>query len=277
MPRRLLLPCLLLLCPLVASARITREINETFAATPDTTVEIDISGGPIEVTIVRGDAIEVTLKQRFATNSESAADDIAARYEVVMEQRGDTVVAAVKRRNRTTSSWFGGGRNRMNVSAEITCPAYVNLDLDTAGGAISVDGETTGNVRADTAGGSIHVTGGSGHLYLDTSGGGIEVERALGKLHADTSGGCIHVRYVGPDAPDVNTDTSGGGISIGVDPRGNFDLVADTSGGGVNLDGITLSDSRFSRSHAEGRMNAGGARLRADTSGGGIRIYAAEP
>lgn len=99
---------------------------------------------------------------------------------------------------------------------------------------------------------------------------------ALAKLRADTSGGSIKIGYVGPNARDINADTSGGSIRIGVDPEGKFDLKTDTSRGSVKVDGLRFDAIKKSRTHAEGLINGGGARLRAYTSGGGISIYAAE-
>ena len=80
---------------------------------------------------------------------------------------------------------------------------------------------------------------------------------------------------MGPDVTKVNTDTSGGSIRIGLDPSGSYDLLADTSGGGISISELEIAASKMSRNHVKGKINGGGASVRADTSGGHITISAA--
>lgn len=277
MLRHLLIPALLLLTPALTHAKIKRDVDRTFPVTASSEIEIDISGGSIEVEIVPGDQATITLHQTFKTNDEADIAEILADYEITFEQEGDEIDLKVRRAKGSGGGWFSSWKkNRAGFSVSITCPDYVNLELDTSGGSIRVKGAVSGDLLADTSGGSIKVTGGSGDLNLDTSGGSITVEHATGKLRADTSGGSIRIGYVGPNVEDVNADTSGGSIRIGLDPRGNYDLLADTSGGSVSLNDLAITPRKMSRTHVEGRINDGGARVRADTSGGSITIYAAE-
>ena len=274
MLRSLLFPALLLLTPQLSFAKTTRDVEKSFPVTSATEILVDISGGPIKVEVVPGSSADITLKQTFRTDDEREIDEILERYDITFEQQGDKVVVAVKSRQKN-GGWFSSWRgDRASFSVSLTCPDFVDLHLDTSGGSIRVDGETQGDLVADTSGGAISVTGGSGYLNLDTSGGSISVKRALGRVRADTSGGSIQIDYVGPDATDVNADTSGGGIRIGLDPRGRYSLVADTSGGSVAVKDLPIQASNQTRTHVEGDINGGGARVRADTSGGGITIFA---
>lgn len=273
MLRSLVLP-LLLITPVALSAKITRDVTKTFTVAPAAKVDVNISGGSIDVTVGAPGQVEAHLIESFHTNSESEADEILARYEVTVAQEGNGIKVAVRPRAGSGGGWFSGWRHQASFSVKLTAPADTFLALDTSGGSIQVDGETTGRLEADTSGGSIDVSGGSGAMNLDTSGGSIKVGRALHKLRADTSGGSIRIGYVGPDVSDLNADTSGGSITIGLDPAGHYDLVADTSGGRVSVDGLTLAATRLSRTHAEGKINGGGGRVRADTSGGSISIAA---
>ncbi|WP_221031757.1 DUF4097 family beta strand repeat-containing protein [Actomonas aquatica] len=276
MLRKLLLPALLLLTPAFTFAKINREVERSFTVRPGSEIKVDISGGSIKAEIVRGDTASLTLHQTFHTNDERDIAEILERYKITFEQQGDDVVLDIE--SAKSGGWFSGWskKNRASFKVTLTCPDYVDLNLDTSGGSISVDGEVTGDLIADTSGGSINVTGGTGYLNLDTSGGSISVKRALGRVRADTSGGSIRINYVGPDVEDVNADTSGGSIKIGLDPDGSYDLYADTSGGRVTIDELAITPHKITRTHAEGEINGGGARVRADTSGGSITIYAAD-
>ncbi|MCF3648519.1 DUF4097 family beta strand repeat-containing protein [Synoicihabitans lomoniglobus] len=276
MLRKILLPLLALAVPTLLTAKITREVEKSFRVGDDAAIEVDISGGSIDVEIGSDDQFHVTLQQTFRTNSESEADEILERYDVTLDQSGDRVRVIV-RSDKKSGGWFSGWRNRgANFSVKLIAPAHADLNLDTSGGSIRVDGDSRGEIIADTSGGSISVDGSAGHMNLDTSGGSIRVGYALSRLRADTSGGSITIGYVGPDADDINADTSGGSITIGLDPAGGYDLLADTSGGSVHINGLSFRAEKKTRTHAEGEINGGGARVRADTSGGGITIKAAD-
>jgi len=272
-----LLLMLALLCAISsnASADIKRVRVENFSVEPGTPIRVKIDGGSIKVNIDPTAQVHIELTQVADTDSEKEADEMIAKAQAVIEKNTQGVRVLVHQEDRSWL-WFGHHREvRFNVN--MTVPEKVNLDLDTSGGSIHVNGELQGDLRADTSGGSINVTGGTGKMNLDTSGGGITVDRVLKQVHADTSGGSIHIGYVAPGVTDVNADTSGGGISIGLDPAGDYNLDADTSGGSVNVKNLAFNASKNDRTHAEGKINRGGARVRADTSGGSIDIYAAHP
>lgn len=254
-------------------ANVTRVRVEDFSIEPGALVDVKINGGSIGVKVVPGGSVHVELVQVADTNSEKEADEMIAKAHPVIEKTARGIRIVVQEENK----WWSWGRNRVNISANLVVPAKINLDLDTSGGGIKVNGEVQGELRANTSGGPITVTGATGEMHLDTSGGGISVDHVFKQLHADTSGGPIHIGYVGSDATDVDADTSGGGISIGLDPQGNYDLHASTSGGGVQIRDLPFNATSRGSTHAEGKINRGGTSVRADTSGGGIDIYAAHP
>jgi hypothetical protein len=260
---------------LVSSASIDRSIEKSFPTQPGATAVVDVSGASITVKVGDSGRIDLKVEQLVNVSTEAEADAVLENYEITADIDGNTV-RFISKSKRKGWSWSDMGGSKLRQKVILTVPADTQLNLDTSGGSIRIEGEIAGNVRADTSGGSIDVSGGSGDLNLDTSGGSISVGRALGKLRADTSGGSIHVDYVGPNASDVNCDTSGGSIHIGVDPSGNFDLNADTSGGRVTVEGLAIDIHKKDRTHVSGKVNAGGARLRADTSGGSISIKAAK-
>lgn len=260
-----------------ASANITRTRVENFTVEPGAHIDVKMNGGSINVKIGDVGQVHVELIEVARTNSEKEADELIGNSPPIIEKTAQGVHVTLQPES-LKFHWFGWHSDRgVQYSVNLTVPAKADLNLDTSGGSIKVDGEVQGELRADTSGGSITVTGGTGNINLDTSGGGITVDRVFRQLHADTSGGSIHVGYVSPSAIDVNVDTSGGGISIGLDPAGNYDLDADTSGGNVNVRDLAFSASNIKRAHAEGKINKGGTRVRADTSGGSIDIHAAHP
>lgn len=259
---------------LSASAAIERVIDKTFAVAPGSIVRVDLSGAPIRASVGPAGTAHILLKETVHTDDAAEAEKLRQRFEISCTQEGGEVRLVVKEKRSLGFDWLS--RRKVEFHPEITVPADVQLDLDTSGGSITVEGEMKALVKADTSGGRIDVAGGTS-LNLDTSGGGIHVGRALGELRADTSGGGITVDYIGPDATNVNLDTSGGSIHAGVDPAARLAIVADTSAGSVTVEGFA---SAFEVQHKEsdhvtGRLNGGAGTLRADTSGGSIRIRSA--
>ncbi|HVY23625.1 MAG TPA: DUF4097 family beta strand repeat-containing protein [Steroidobacteraceae bacterium] len=258
-----------------ASANTTRTRVEDYSVMPGAHVNVKINGGPINVKAGAAGKVHVELVAVANASSEKELDELIAKAQPIIEQKGQQIRVVLHDGDHGGSwSWWHSD-NGVHFRVNLIVPTAVDLDLDTSGGPINVDGEVQGEVHVHTSGGPISITGATGKLDLDTSGGGITVDRVLQQLHADTSGGSIQIGYVGPDVVDINADTSGGNISIGLDAAGNYDLDADTSGGNVSINGLSFDASRQDRTHAEGRINRGGARVRADTSGGNVDIHAA--
>ncbi len=249
---------------------IERQVEREFKVAGGSSVQVRLTGGGIAAAEGEPGTVRVRLRQRIAADSEQDADRALEDYEITLVQEGSEVRVIARPKDRVRSS-----RRRVHVSASLIAPSDVRLDLQTSGGGIVVRGDRRAALRAATSGGGIEVDGGSGDLDLDTSGGGITVGRALGLLSADTSGGGITVDYVGAKAREIELDTSGGGIRVGVDPAASLALSASTSGGGVRIGGLAFTAQSQSRSSAQGTINGGAGRLRAETSGGGIVIQAA--
>jgi hypothetical protein len=271
---------LLLTLPILAQAAcldptavIERQLDRTFEVASGSVVRVELSGGSVHAVTGPAGRVHVLLRQAIHTNEgEREAERLLADFEISATQQGDEVSVLGR---RTRGSGWGWHMDRVRITATITVPPDVRLELGTSGGSIAVRGERAAAMRADTSGGSIAADGGSGDLMLTTSGGSITVGRALGRLLADTSGGSISVDYVGASAHDIDLDTSGGGIRVGIDPAASLAVSAGTSGGSVRIEGLTLDGRSIGRSHASGTINGGAGRLDASTSGGSIRLRAA--
>ena len=278
MTRHLLLIPLLVASSTLLFANVQRTLEKSFTVRPGSEVKVDIPSGSIEVTVADTDQVKFRLFQTFKTNNESEADELLSHFEISTEQDGDGVhLIARREENKGFLGFWKNWNSKVQFKTEVTVPARVNLNLDTAGGQIRVKGDIDGDVRADTAGGSITIDGATGQAHLDTAGGGISAGAIYGGIYADTAGGGISIDYVGPDVTRVYADTAGGGITIGLDAQGRYDVEADTSGGGVSVEHPGWVAEKSKRSYAKGQINGGGTKVHADTSGGSIRIRVAKP
>ena len=277
-PSRLLLALPLLVqlaCIDGPSTIVERQVDKTFAAAPGSLVQVDLSGGSVNVATSMGREVHVVVRQEVTSgDGDAGADRLLAAYELKASASGGTI--QVLGRRVAGRPFWTNWKNRVRINAMVTVPADVRLDLNTSGGRVRIDGERDAEVRANTSGGSVDVAGGVGPLTLTTSGGRITVTRALGIVRADTSGGSIRVDYVGPSARYVDLNTAGGNIRVGVDDRAALTVSASTAGGSVNLEGLAFEGASQRRSSISGTINGGrDGNLRASTSGGNITLTGA--
>ena len=312
--RRLLFACtsaLLLALASTAFAKIERTIEKSFAVSPGGHLKLHTFAGSVEV-LPNADphaAVKVTLHEKIAANTDAEADEVLQKMQLTFDATGpDVTIVAKYPRREGLGSWFQRlSWPPVQLAWKITAPSRYHVDVDTAGGSITLGdfqgdvkadtsggsikiGQIDGNVNADTSGGSITLaaatgssaldtSGGSikvgtvrGPARLDTSGGSISVAQAEHTVKADTSGGSIAVTFVGPLQGPSTLDTSAGGITVHVDANAAFDLVADTSAGSVNCELPITVQGKMHRDKLVGKVNGGGPQLKLDTSAGSIRV-----
>jgi DUF4097 and DUF4098 domain-containing protein YvlB len=175
----------------------------------------------------------------------SSRDDLDRRFDFRFEESAGAVRVTATRRGSWLSSLFHGWFSN-NVRFEVHVPRKTAIDVDTAGGGITVSSVT-------------------GAVDVHTSGGGLRIQDVEGKIEGRTSGGSIRIQGA---RGDVVADTSGGGIDI-ADVRGN--VRAETSGGGIQLDGVT-GDAFADTSGGGVRVRGAGGRVDAHSSGGSVTV-----
>ncbi len=296
--------------PTVASARMEREVAQSFPVTPGGLASLAIHGGDITVVTGESDRVEIVATLVFPrANSDAAVAEIMADLDLTMEQT-DTGVVVTTQRAARVSGWFGRSRgNAVSVHLHATVPADFNLDARTSGGDIVVAnlrgdvvartsggnievghilgsvqlntsggdlkvGHAVGPVRVQTSGGDVRVDLAEGPVSASTSGGDVHLGRVVGDLRATTSGGDIFARIEGPLTADALLSTSGGNVTATVDDGIAFNLDARTSGGKVKAQGITLriDDGGVGKKKLVGAVNGGGALLKLRTSGGNVSV-----
>ncbi len=289
-----------------ASAKIERVVEKSFQVQPGVHLTVSTSGGEIRVIPSSDSVVKVVAKEHIRASSEADADALLLKLDLVIEQRGDGVVAtaAYKEGGIHFGSW-----PPVQVDFIVTVPSRASVDLKTSGGDIVV-GDLDGTVKAHTSGGEIelgkigadidaHTSGGNvrldegrGSVKLSTSGGNISAGRVAGPadlrtsggdirvdaventLSAHTSGGDVRAVFAGPLRGDCSLSTSGGEVKATVAQGAGFQLDASTSGGEVNAAGITITIDRggMGKSSLSGAVNGGGPLLKLHSSGGDIVV-----
>jgi DUF4097 and DUF4098 domain-containing protein YvlB len=219
--------------------------------------------GSVEITPGSGNQLEGRLILRVYTGSEEKARLVFEAYHLSARsiESGGVYV---------NGEFPGQKRHDGSVGAEfdIKLPARFNLDVETQGGDIGVEGALQGEARLTTAGGDIHTTDVSGPIRVETAGGSIALGNLGVRAEARTAGGSIHIGNVRGDA---TIETSGGEIQVGqVDGA----LRAETAGGDVVIAGAA---GQVVAQTAGGQIQVGptGGSLRAETAGGSIHLLGA--
>ncbi len=194
----------------------------------------------------------------------------------------------------------------VNIRYEISVPKSFNLDLNTAGGNISVSdlqgenklntsggnirlSDIKGNIHASTSGGNIGLNNTTGVTDVSTSGGNIDAQSFNGdfkgitsggsinlkgsnsRIIAETSGGSVYAEYTGENK-GIKLETSGGEVTLKVPKDISADVNLSTSGGSVSCD-LTMSDiHKSSHSSLRGKVNGGGNEIRLESSGGDVSL-----
>lgn len=220
-------------------------------------------GGTVDVVPAQTDKVKCVVTMRVPASSEAEAQQFFSRSQlgVHLLEAGGVYI---------TSESPGRGRHGGNfrVRFQITVPQRYNLDVETQGGDITVEGPLAGEARLTTAGGDVRASDITGGVRIETAGGGIDLDKIGGDLSARTAGGSIHV---GDAKGDALLETSGGEIVTGT-VAGT--VKAETAGGDVIVGGA--SGQVLART-AGGQIQVGptGGSVRAETAGGSIRLQGA--
>lgn len=281
-------------------------VARTFEVADGGTLTVDASFGSIEVTTSDGNQVVARVTREVRDRYDDDRDRILTEHEVELSQNGNDVTVRTETSEDARERWRDDYRSTpLRVHLEISVPRNYSVDLDTAGGHITVGdlrgalrartsgghlrfGEIVGDVWGRTSGGHIEVSEVDGDIDVETSGGSIEVDRVSGDARLETSGGNIRIEEVSgvidasssagnitasivqqPPA-DSNLSTSAGSVTVNLGAGIGLDIDASTSVGGVSSDFSV--DGRVRRNSIDGSINGGGPELRLRTSAGSIRI-----
>ena len=290
-----------------AAGDIEDTINKSFTVEPGGTLNIDTHRGSIEIVAKTGNSVDVKIIREVKTSNKEEAQKVLDKFPIEFDQRGNDVFITAESDERGLSKMWNDLFKKLRVKYIISVPTRYNVDLDTSGGSISVDGlkgrvvtktsggslrfeniegdidgktsggsikigEVIGNTNARTSGGTVTIERAQGDLDVHSSGGSINVHEVLGTIKADTSGGSIKAYISEQPRSDCSLTTSGGSITVYMAEDTSVDVNAKTSGGSVNTDFPVTLRGEIKRDRLEAKINGGGPQLTLRTSGGSIHI-----
>ena len=287
---------LMMACVSMNTLAADHEVKKSFNVKNGGLLEVEADIGSIEVKTHSVSKVDVTVQFEKKHGDKADVMKTLEEFDLDIDQRGKDVVIRFERKNKGGFSW--NNNRRLRVHFEIVVPREYHVDLNTAGGSISVEdlngnvnsntsggslkfGHIEGNVNGKTSGGSIQLescngevdvktSGGSiqigrvkGNVEANTSGGGIEVEEVFGNIDAKTSGGHIECTLTRQPTADCYLKTSGGSIQIYLKDDIAVNLNARTSGGKVRTDFPVVMQGEINGHRLKTEINGGGPELSA--------------
>lgn len=304
--------CLLVAAVAAAAASVgPREISQRdvpwesmqrqeFAVSPGGALQIRVDDADVAIGVANGQRAEVVFSLR--SNDMEWARGVYERMRLRAREDGRTIV--VESDPRPREEWR---RDRwMSVRVEARVPARFDLDVHAQDGDValaSFEGSMQivtqdGDITAESLRGpSIGLRSQDGDLFaaalaadriaLETQDGDIDVGSLAGATRAHTSDGDIRIGAV--DATDVELESNDGDVFVAANAAGR--LLISTGDGDISIvapaslqadidfsaeeislqSGFSL-DGSVNRRRAQGRINGGGAEIRARTNDGEIRL-----
>jgi hypothetical protein len=219
---------------------------------PGGTLELRNTNGVVRFEVTDEEGIDVRAVRIVRANSDQAAKEALAAFEIRETVGGDRV--AIDSTNSGAGLTFSLQRR---VEYVIRVPRWTNLKVETTNGDIEVGGgRVTGTFQAGTTNGGIRALG-------------LENTAA-----ASTTNGQIHLEIAKITDNGVSCETTNGAIELTVPPDINARLSARVTNGSINTEGLTLGVSEKSRRRLDGAIGRGGPTITLETTNGSIDVRA---
>ena len=216
-----------------------------------TATNLETSGGSISLDNLTG-------AQQFGTSGGSLHLDHLTG--VIKGQTSGGSISVSNSKENINLETSGGSIHADNCSG--------NIRLETSGGSLTLN-RLTGTIKAETSGGSINGDMITGELVTSTSGGSITLNNLSASLDASTSAGSLHASFkqVGKY---VKLDVSAGHIDLKLPAKQGLNL--DLTGDRVSGEALPSFSGEHDRDKIRGKVNGGGAPVRADAGSGHINV-----
>jgi len=174
---------------------------------------------------------------------------------------------SITRTGQSVTVEFDPPSTRSSPRFSVNVPNEFSVDLETAGGNLSIDGQLKGTLNGTTAGGDIALGSLGGTLSFRTAGGDITTGTIDGSVTLKSAGGDLRT---GPVTGAAILSTAGGDIVAG---NVGKDLTAKTAGGSIAAGNIGGAVTAMTAG-GEIDINAVTGNSTLKTAGGSIRVRA---
>lgn len=246
-----------LIAATVSAGALAPSQEQRFDVSPGQKLEIELeTGGSIRIT--GGDANAVVVK---STPKGKASGEAAVSVEKT--SRGVSIEAEAGGRR---GLWGGG------VDLDITVPRRFNVEFETSGGGITIQG-VEGEIEGSTMGGALDLKNLKGEVKMSTMGGAITLTDSEVDGELSTMGGRVLFRNV---KGDVKGSSMGGDVVYDNVTRADGDtskkpVVISTMGGDISVESAPAG-ADVSTMGGDIEVASAAGRVKANTMGGDIEI-----
>jgi len=234
--------------------------------------------GAVEISGWDRDTVEITGTKYAAT------EQLLRSMRIDVQQSADAI------RVRTIPP--SGTRGNMGARYTIRVPRRVELERIASSNGHVEARDLEGPARIRTSNGGVRASNTKGMLEIETSNGSIDVNDHFGGVTAHTSNARVHVDLTDPEPNrPIRLESSNGGITLKLRSLKGNNIRLSTSNASINLslpedagaqlrantsNGHVRSDlplqGTIAKSHADGKLGAGGPYIELSTSNGGINL-----
>lgn len=239
-----------------AGPATAQDVSRTFSVSEGDELELDIETGG-DIVIRAWDRSEVSVEITIDGGDERDVivnvDEFSGGVEVHTE--------------------YDSRRSRADVSVLVMVPRRFDVDINTTGGDITIDG-VEGSIEGETMGGDLDLTGLSGRIRMSTMGGDIELQDSQIDGSLSTMGGDVEIRNV---VGNVSGTTMGGDVTYDNVRSGNGgdEVKISTMGGDIQVD-EALYGADVHTMGGDIEVRKAGRFVKATTMGGEIIIHEVE-
>ena len=228
----------------------TEEFHQTYALTPDGSVELDNINGAVHIST--WDQNEVKVDAVKSADAKERLDE--ARIEIDSSKE-HLSIRTKYREHDLTFSW-GSHNNPPSVEYTLTVPRTARLD------------------EIKLINGSLDVTGVTGEVHASCINGRLEAHNLAGRADLSTINGHLDARFDQLSGSPVELHSVNGSVELTIPSDSKAEIEASTVSGGIDNDfGLHVNHHRVVGHDLRGELGTGGARIKLENVNGRIEIH----
>ncbi|MGB7075477.1 MAG: DUF4097 family beta strand repeat-containing protein [Candidatus Sulfotelmatobacter sp.] len=228
----------------------TEEFHQSYALTPDGSVELDNINGAVHIST--WDQNEVKVDAVKYADTKERLDD--ARIEI--DSSKEHLSIRTKYRDHDLTFNWGSQNNPASVEYTLTVPRTVRLD------------------EIKLINGALDVTGVTGEVHASCINGRLEAHNLVGRAELSTINGHLDARFDQLSGSPVELNSVNGSVELTIPSDSKAEIEASTVSGGIDNDfGLHVNHHRVVGHDLRGELGTGGTRIKLENVNGRIEIH----
>ncbi|MGA9544046.1 MAG: DUF4097 family beta strand repeat-containing protein [Candidatus Sulfotelmatobacter sp.] len=228
----------------------TEEFHQTYALTPDGSVELDNINGAVHIST--WDQNEVKVDAVKYADAKERLDD--AHIEI--DSSKEHLSIRTKYRDHDLTFNWGSHNNPASVEYTLTVPRTVRLD------------------EIKLINGALDVTGVTGEVHASCINGRLEAHNLAGRAELSTINGHLDARFDQLSGSPVELNSVNGSVELTIPSDSKAEIEASTVSGGIDNDfGLHVNHHRVVGHDLRGELGTGGTRIKLENVNGRIEIH----